>query len=111
MIAPNSIDISKKSESLNGGSKKEWNFDMKTGFLGTGTPHDAFTVEVSNVSADAKYTLSISYDGIETWNKQYTGGATVFTQYCSSNQKFKVMLVNDRATSMTYDISIISYNN
>jgi hypothetical protein len=112
LFAPTSIDTSLKNVSLNGGTSRSWNFDMKTGFMGWGDPHNAFTVEISNVSANAKYTLSISYDGIEIWNQQYTGvGTTVFTQYCSPNQYFKVMIVNDRVTSMTFDISIISYIN
>lgn len=55
---------------IKGGESLKFTFTMSNGFLGLGTPHNAFNVKISNVSVNAKYTVSITYDGYEMINKQ-----------------------------------------
>jgi len=87
------------------GSNYTKTFNMSNG---GGIPHNAFNVLVTNPTA--KYTLIISYDGIEIWNQQYNAvGASTTTYPCSVGQNFKVMVINDSSSSMTAQIAITSY--
>jgi len=92
------------TRTIKAGSNYTKTFTMSNG---SGTPHNAFSVVITNPTA--KYTLIISYDGIEIWNQQYTAGCSSLTSPCSVGQNFKVMVINDTSSSMTAQIDITSY--
>lgn len=79
---------------------------MNNGF---GTPHNAFNVRITNVSVNSKYTVSITYDGVELWNKQYTGSAAIDVWNCSKDQKWAVLIINDSSQTMSCDVAITSF--
>ncbi len=91
---------------LAGGKSKQYNFTMNNLF---GQPHNAFNVRITNVSTNSLYTLSITYDGVELWNRQYTGNAAVDVSNCSPNQKWTVLIINDSSQTMSCDVAITSY--
>ena len=91
---------------INGGKSKSYNFKMNNLFA---DPHSAFNVRINNVSSGSKYTLSITYDGVELWNQQYTGSAAVNVTNCSQDQKWIVLIINDRSQAMSCDVEITSF--
>ena len=104
-----SVDKDVTNVTIKGGASKKIAFDMSNGAFGTGTPHNAFNVRVTNVSVNSKYTLSITYDGIELWNKQYTGDAAVNVTNCSKGQDWIVFIVKDSSKDMSCYYSIKSF--
>lgn len=103
------VDKDVTNVTIKGGDSKKIAFDMSDGVFGTGTPHNAFNVRVTNVSVNSKYTLSITYDGIELWNKQYTGNAAVDVTNCSKGQDWIVFIINDSSQDMSCDYSVKSF--
>lgn len=77
--------------------------------MGLGTPHNAFNVKISNVSVNAKYTVSITYDGYEMINKQCTDDYSVGIINCSESQKWIVLIINDSSQNMSCDYAITSF--
>ncbi|GHV16566.1 hypothetical protein FACS189425_01100 [Clostridia bacterium] len=96
---------------IKGGGSKKYDFDMSTGLLGSGTPDSAFYVIITDVSFGSKYTVSITYDGIELVNAQYSDvPITWYVTNCSKNQKWIVIIINDRSQDMTCNVEIKSHN-
>jgi hypothetical protein len=106
LFSPQSINVN-SSITLGGGKSKEYNFDMKT-FLGLGTPHNAFDLAITNLSSDSLYTLSVTYDGVELHNAQYTSTTSARVINCSADQKWIVLIINDRSQTMSCDVNITS---
>lgn len=104
-----SINKTGTNITIKGGESKKFTFTMSNGFLDLGTPHNAFNVRINNVSTGAKYTLSITYDGTELWNKQYTGDAAVDVWNCSKSQQWIVLIINDSSRDLSLNYSITSF--
>lgn len=94
---------------IRGGESLRFTFTMKNGLFGSATPHNAFNVIISNVSVNAKYTISITYDGIELYNTQCTDDHTVNVTNCSENQKWIVLIINDSSQNMSCNYAITSF--
>ncbi|GHV07089.1 hypothetical protein FACS1894217_07120 [Clostridia bacterium] len=107
-ISPMSINTA-NTITIKGGGSKKFEFNMSAGLFGLGTPHNAFDVLITNVSSGSKYTLSITYDGVELHNAQYTGNTGRQVWNCSKGQKWIVLIVNDRSQDMSCTVDIKSY--
>ena len=108
-IGSRSVNETDTNVTIKGGENLKFQFNMNTGIFGLGTPHNAFNVRITNVSVNSKYTVSITYDGIEIWNKQYTGNCALDVSNCSKGQKWIVLIINDSSQNMSCDYAITSY--
>ncbi|GHV05149.1 hypothetical protein FACS1894217_01550 [Clostridia bacterium] len=107
-ISPMSINTA-NTITIKGGGSKKFEFNMSAGLFGLGTPHNAFDLFITNVSSGSKYTLSITYDGVEFHNAQYTGNAVQQVVNCSKGQKWIILIINDRSQDMSCTVDLKSY--
>ncbi len=108
-INSRSVNETGENVTIKGGENLKFQFNMNNGIFGLGTPHNAFNIRITNVSVNSKYTVSITYDGKEIWNEQYTGNCALDVSNCSKGQKWIVLIINDSSQNMSCDYAITSY--